>query len=145
VLTPVEAVVGARLVGKTAAIGQHAPVREVARAAHEVREAKADALLSVGGGSPIDAAKAVAWSLAAGGGGRGAQRCAVFRFLFRFSRVFSSTFDFFFCLLFFSLYSIWRSPGRLVAKAAPAPQSPGQPSVCTCLRAYCGLSQSADG
>jgi alcohol dehydrogenase class IV len=65
VLAPVEAVVGARLVGKTAAIGQHAPVREVARAAHEVREAKADALLSVGGGSPIDAAKAVAWSLAA--------------------------------------------------------------------------------
>src|SRR3981189_192147 len=66
VLAPVGGVVGARVVGRTAAIGPRAPVREVARAAHEVREAKADALLSVGGGSPIDAAKAVAWSLAAG-------------------------------------------------------------------------------
>src|SRR6267143_772081 len=43
-LEPVEAAVGARLVGKTAAIGQHAPVREVAQAAREVREAEADAL-----------------------------------------------------------------------------------------------------
>jgi maleylacetate reductase len=65
-LPPVEAVVGPRLAGKTASIGQHAPVREVADAARAAREANADALLSVGGGSPIDAAKAVAWSLAAG-------------------------------------------------------------------------------
>lgn len=65
ILSPVEAALGARLVGKTARIGQHAPVREVAEAARQVREANADALVSLGGGSPIDAAKAVAWSLAA--------------------------------------------------------------------------------
>jgi alcohol dehydrogenase class IV len=65
ILSPVAAVLGARLVGMTAQIGQHAPVRDVAGAARQVREAKADALVSLGGGSPIDAAKAVAWSLAA--------------------------------------------------------------------------------
>ena len=66
VLSAVEQAIGARLAGRTARIGQHAPVREVAQAAREAREAKADALVSVGGGSPIDATKAVAWSLAAG-------------------------------------------------------------------------------
>jgi len=66
VLGPIESAIGGRLVGKTADIGQHAPVREVARAAREAREMKADALVSAGGGSPIDAAKAVAWSLASG-------------------------------------------------------------------------------
>jgi alcohol dehydrogenase class IV len=66
ILGPIESAIGGRLVGKSAEIGQHAPVREVARAAREVREAKADALVSAGGGSPIDAAKAVAWSLATG-------------------------------------------------------------------------------
>ena len=66
ILGPIESAIGGRLAGKTADIGQHAPVREVARAAREAREAKADALVSAGGGSPIDAAKAVAWSLATG-------------------------------------------------------------------------------
>ncbi len=62
----VESAVGTRLAGKTARIGQHAPVGEVAQAARELKDAKADALVSVGGGSPIDAAKAVAWSAATG-------------------------------------------------------------------------------
>ena len=66
VLSAVESAIGARLAGRTAKIGQHAPVRDVAQAAAQAREAKADALVSAGGGSPIDAAKAVAWSLAAG-------------------------------------------------------------------------------
>src|SRR5712671_2449234 len=66
VLGPIESAIGERLSGKTADIGQHAPVREVAQAAREARELNADALVSAGGGSPIDAAKAVAWSLASG-------------------------------------------------------------------------------
>jgi len=66
VLLAVEASIGARLAGKTAKIGQHAPVRDVAQAAQQAREVNADALVSVGGGSPIDAAKAAAWSLATG-------------------------------------------------------------------------------
>src|SRR3954468_19616782 len=68
VLSGVESALGTRLAGKTARIGQHAPVREVAQAARELREAKADALVSVGGGSSIDAAKAGAWSAAPGTG-----------------------------------------------------------------------------
>ena len=66
ILAPIETAIGGRLVGKTADIAQHAPVREVARAARAARAANADALASAGGGSPIDAAKAVAWSLATG-------------------------------------------------------------------------------
>lgn len=61
----VEAIVGARLAGR-AVIGQHAPVAQVAAAAEEARRVSADALVSLGGGSPIDAAKAVAFALATG-------------------------------------------------------------------------------
>ena len=39
----VESAVGTRLAGKTARIGQHAPVGEVAQAARELKDAKADA------------------------------------------------------------------------------------------------------
>src|SRR6202521_980320 len=65
ILSPVESILRARLVGKAPGVGQHVPGREVAEATRQVREAKGDALVSLGGGSPIDAAKAVAWSLAA--------------------------------------------------------------------------------
>jgi maleylacetate reductase len=41
----------------TAVIGQHAPIGEVERAVAEIDAAGADILVSVGGGSPIDAAK----------------------------------------------------------------------------------------
>ncbi len=62
----IERAAAGALAGRFSGIGQHAPVRQVAQAAREVRAAGADALLSVGGGSPIDAAKAIAWSLASG-------------------------------------------------------------------------------
>lgn len=43
----------------TVVIGQHAPIAEVERGAEAVAEAGADALVSLGGGSPIDAAKVI--------------------------------------------------------------------------------------
>jgi alcohol dehydrogenase len=57
---------GDRLVGRYAAIGAHAPAAEVAGAAEAARRAEPDALVSLGGGSPIDAAKVVAYVLATG-------------------------------------------------------------------------------
>jgi alcohol dehydrogenase class IV len=62
----VEALLGARFAGRFAAVGQHAPVRSVVAAVEAARAARPDALVSLGGGSPIDAAKAVAFALAAG-------------------------------------------------------------------------------
>jgi alcohol dehydrogenase len=62
----IEKLLGDRLVGRFAGIGQHAPARSVMEAVHAAAEARADGLLSLGGGSPIDAAKAVAFSLATG-------------------------------------------------------------------------------
>ncbi len=54
-------------------IGEHAPRGGVARAVAAARAYAADTLVSVGGGSPIDAAKAVALELFGGGdGGTGA-------------------------------------------------------------------------
>jgi alcohol dehydrogenase class IV len=55
---------GERLVGEFSAIGQHAPAGDVSAAAAAARATRPDALLSFGGGSPIDAAKAVALHLA---------------------------------------------------------------------------------
>ena len=55
---------GDRLVGCFAGIGQHAPALSVAEAVRAAREAGPDVLVSLGGGSPIDAAKAVAFALA---------------------------------------------------------------------------------
>ncbi|MGH2468444.1 MAG: iron-containing alcohol dehydrogenase [Chloroflexota bacterium] len=51
--------------GTFASIAQHAPAADVARATEAVRASGADGIVSLGGGSPIDAAKVVA--LAAGG------------------------------------------------------------------------------
>jgi alcohol dehydrogenase class IV len=62
----VEALLGDRFAGRFADIGQHAPARSVMDAVRAAREARADTLLSLGGGSPIDATKAVAFSLATG-------------------------------------------------------------------------------
>jgi maleylacetate reductase len=56
---------GARGVGQ-ASIGQHAPAAAVAAAVGAAAEARPDLLVSFGGGSPIDAAKAVAFALATG-------------------------------------------------------------------------------
>ena len=44
----------------TLPISQHAPLAQVERAAQEVSDAGADVVVSVGGGSPIDAAKLIA-------------------------------------------------------------------------------------
>jgi len=57
---------GARAVGQFSAISQHAPAVAVAAATRAAGEAKPDVLISFGGGSPIDAAKAVAFALATG-------------------------------------------------------------------------------
>jgi len=47
----------------TATIGQHAPIDQVEEATKDAREAGVDAIVSFGGGSPIDAAKMVALRL----------------------------------------------------------------------------------
>jgi alcohol dehydrogenase class IV len=57
---------GERCVGQYASIAEHAPAMSIAEAADLARSARPDALVSLGGGSPIDATKAVAYSLATG-------------------------------------------------------------------------------
>jgi maleylacetate reductase len=57
---------GERYVGEFAAIGQHAPASAVAAAVDAARASRPDVLISFGGGSPIDAAKSVAFALATG-------------------------------------------------------------------------------
>jgi maleylacetate reductase len=62
----VESMLGDRFAGRFSDIGQHAPARSVMAAVRAAKESRADALLSLGGGSPIDAAKTVAFCLATG-------------------------------------------------------------------------------
>ena len=57
---------GERCVGQFAGISQHAPAAAVATAAEAARAAEPEVLISFGGGSPIDAAKSVAFALATG-------------------------------------------------------------------------------
>jgi alcohol dehydrogenase len=57
-------ILGPRLVGEFGGIGQHAPATTVAAAVNAARDAQPDVLVSFGGGSPIDAAKSVAFALA---------------------------------------------------------------------------------
>jgi alcohol dehydrogenase class IV len=57
---------GAHGVGQFAGISQHAPAATVAAATRAAAEAKPDVVISFGGGSPIDAAKAVAFALVTG-------------------------------------------------------------------------------
>ena len=52
---------GRALAGEPALIGQHAPERDVQAAVGAAKAAKPDGVLSIGGGSPIDAAKIVAF------------------------------------------------------------------------------------
>jgi alcohol dehydrogenase class IV len=61
----VERAIAGRLAGRCT-VAQHAPASAVMQAADAARAAAADALVSLGGGSPIDAAKAVAFVLASG-------------------------------------------------------------------------------
>jgi alcohol dehydrogenase class IV len=60
------ATLGERFAGVYSGVRQHVPRESVIEAAGAAREAGADALLSVGGGTPIDCAKAVDLCLAAG-------------------------------------------------------------------------------
>ena len=60
----VEGLLGVNHVGTFAGIRQHAPESGIDEALRQVQECQADVLISVGGGSPIDAAKAVAYKLA---------------------------------------------------------------------------------
>lgn len=57
---------GPRAVGQFSGISQHAPAASVAAATRAAAQARPDLLISFGGGSPIDAAKAVAFALATG-------------------------------------------------------------------------------
>ena len=59
----VEALLGERVAARVV-IGQHAPVGALVEAVSLARASSIDALVSLGGGSPIDAAKAIAFSLA---------------------------------------------------------------------------------
>ena len=59
VIDEVRSVLGNRLAGVCAKIGAHTPRIDVVAAANEARAAKADVLLTVGGGSVTDAAKMV--------------------------------------------------------------------------------------
>jgi alcohol dehydrogenase len=59
-----EQLLGAQCVGVFGAISQHAPAADVAEATRAAVRAQPDVLISIGGGSPIDAAKAVAFAAA---------------------------------------------------------------------------------
>lgn len=48
-----------KIVGVFSGIRQHAPISDIALAADEARRTRADALISLGGGSPIDSTKVV--------------------------------------------------------------------------------------
>jgi alcohol dehydrogenase class IV len=61
----VESLLGQRLAGRFASISQHVPVHQVMEGVEAARRVRADAFVSLGGGSPIDAAKAMAFALAA--------------------------------------------------------------------------------
>jgi maleylacetate reductase len=61
----IEALLGERLAGRIT-IGEHAPLRSVLEGVAAARTREVDALVSLGGGSPIDAAKAIAFSLTSG-------------------------------------------------------------------------------
>ena len=59
VIARICACLGERLVGLTDDVGEHSPLSNVLRAAQQVRDAGADVLLSVGGGSVMDMCKAI--------------------------------------------------------------------------------------
>jgi alcohol dehydrogenase class IV len=65
-VSQLETSLGARHAGTFGGIRQHAPESGIAAAAQLARECQADLLISIGGGSPIDAAKAVAQRLSSG-------------------------------------------------------------------------------
>src|SRR5678815_2149032 len=67
VIRRVQEALGARCVGLFAGVAPHAPVPTLEEAIGVAREARPEALVSVGGGSTHDAAKGIAPPLAQGG------------------------------------------------------------------------------
>jgi len=65
-LDRVRELLGARLAGVYPRAGEHVPRSRVIEATGAAREARADCLISLGGGSPVDTTKAVALALAEG-------------------------------------------------------------------------------
>src|SRR5690349_17186671 len=63
VVSRVEQALGALHIGTFSGIRQHTPKSDVALAVRQAQALYADVLVSVGGGSPIDATKAVAMTL----------------------------------------------------------------------------------
>lgn len=61
------ALLGPKHAGTFAGVRQHVPQSDVARAAQQARDLGADLLVSLGGGSAVDGAKALAWQLAGDG------------------------------------------------------------------------------
>lgn len=61
-----QAALGERIVGVYSSLPQHSPLPDVFNAAREARELDCDVLVSIGGGSNIDAAKLVQYCLSAG-------------------------------------------------------------------------------
>lgn len=59
VITKIRESLGHRLVGLTDEVGEHSPLPNVIKAAVQARDAQADVLLSVGGGSVMDMCKAM--------------------------------------------------------------------------------------
>ncbi|RDW68243.1 hypothetical protein BP5796_08900 [Coleophoma crateriformis] len=63
VIKKIEETLGPVHVGTYSSIGQHTPIADIREAMEKVCESGADVFISVGGGSPIDAAKAIAYHL----------------------------------------------------------------------------------
>lgn len=61
VIKKIEGILGTAHAGTFYKIGQHAPVEAVEEALAELQSNGADAVISVGGGSPIDSAKAISY------------------------------------------------------------------------------------
>ncbi|PBP15575.1 alcohol dehydrogenase IV [Diplocarpon rosae] len=63
VIKDAEAALGSAHVGTFTKIGQHAPITAIREATELVKRSGADVLISIGGGSPIDSAKAIAFQI----------------------------------------------------------------------------------
>ncbi|CAF0964216.1 unnamed protein product [Didymodactylos carnosus] len=63
VVSQIETILGSSHVGTLSSIGQHAPVKGIINGMKAVEESGADILISIGGGSPIDSAKAIIYRL----------------------------------------------------------------------------------
>ncbi|TVY82971.1 Dehydrogenase [Lachnellula suecica] len=63
VIKQIEQSLGNAHVGTYNKIGQHAPILQIQEAKNLVKETRANVLISIGGGSPIDSAKAIAYQI----------------------------------------------------------------------------------